>query len=359
MSVNAVKEMDCSKEDREIIEIFGAFVVSQMFNQIYDLSCIDKSGKKSSKIESYEQQLILYVENIKSKAGIANMIRKLHQYYNSILKRMDTESAFCRRFALAFVPEYILTDQLALARVVINSIRSIVIRFFGDVRLEFIDHIVNRRSEPGSPRPLQQRFFDLAILHKQLEYKKIVRLGTSTRSGINNEVMSEMSTQIAQMRSEINKLSMENIKLKKVLMMQDKVVKQLKAEKTVHDPWSSARPVVQNTPDLKIQEFNEQLAKRHIVENEIVENKIVEDENVEDEIVEDEIVEDSVKIQTLQIEESIDTEMLEQPLTERFIESEEEPAMMEKPELRRQNAYVEPQVDFDPFGIDQSDVFDL
>ncbi len=354
---NDIKETECGKDAREVIEIFGAFVVSQMFNQVYDLSCVDYSKDKKNHHDSYERQLLLYVENIKSKAGVTIMIRKLHEYYNSVLKRMDTESAFCRRFALAFVPEYVLTDQHALARVVINSLRSVVIRFVGDVRLEFIDHILMRRSEPGSPRPLQKRFFDLAIMHKQLEHKKIVRLGTSTRSGINNEVVSEMSAQIAQMRSEINTLKDENSRLKNVLILQDKLVKQLQAvkaaapvwplpkpvespsiqsnEQTAVAPWPLPKPV--EVPSIQIQEFNEQTARRHL-------EQIPEEEEDEPELKKPELIR-----QTAYVEPEIEKPELVRQVT--YAEPE--------PEQIQETPYIEPAAEFDPFEVEQSDVFDL
>ena len=245
------------KEIIDFIEVFGAYVVSHLFNNIYNKACIakEKSRENSSIFTIYEIQLYLYADQLKNPAGINNEIKNLHAYFNSKTQRMDPFIVFCRRFAAVFI-QNVPKDQSTVMNIVINSMQSIIIHFIGEVAVAHISLILKQRTDADSPRQLQNKFLEVSLLHKYAENKKMRLIKTTTKSGINNEVISDMSSLIEKHRATIAKLTQENEKLKKVLITQNQLVQKIRADRkpeNIHPPartssYVSSTPFTSSTP---------------------------------------------------------------------------------------------------------------
>lgn len=215
------------KETIDFIEVFGAYVVSQLFNTIYNRACIaqEKSKKNSSIFDVYEMQMYLYIDHLKTNPGISKEIKQLHVYFNGKTQRKDTFSIFCQRFATVFVPQF---DASNVMNIIVNSVRSVIICFIGEVSLGYLSLIIKQRADKDSPRQLQNKFIEIALLHKYTEHKKMRMLKTTSKTGINNEVINDMSSLLDKQRATISKLTQDNERLKKLLITQNSLVQKMR-----------------------------------------------------------------------------------------------------------------------------------
>ncbi len=248
ISDNELKEIfNSEKYDKEIIdfiEIFGACVVSQLFNPIYNQSLVihtkdEQQGKKTSLFSIYETQLLLYVDFLKTPAGVNKELKKLHDYYNQKTRKVDSFDAYCHKFALTFAPKQANLNAATNMSVATNAVRSILTSFISEVILGMISLIISKRKDPNSPRQLQDKFKEISLLHKFVEHKKWLKKGTATKSGINNEVINRMAAMLEKMRAELKQLETENNKLKKLLVKQDSIMK--KQQETIASLSNSIR----------------------------------------------------------------------------------------------------------------------